>query len=142
MKRMKVGSLRLAAAGVIVAGAAALPLAASAQTIEDCANASPSDVSCQNPTTTAAPTTTPGSSAPATTAVVPTTTAAPDPSVAPTVVDREPDAIVLNSTVAADDTDSLAFTGGDAAGLAAMGAGAVALGGVLVLARRRRDQKD
>ena len=54
-------------------------------------------------------------------------------------VDRQATATVLNST-ATNDSDELAFTGGDAAGLAALGAGALALGGGIMLVRRRRTE--
>lgn len=141
MKTTKVGSLRFLAAGIIAAGAVALPLATSAAAQDNgCADASPSELTCENTTTTTmqeTTTTTEADKAPAT--VAPTTTAAPEKAVENEQVSREKTATVLNST-ATNDSDELAFTGGDAAGLAALGAGALALGGGMMLVRRRRSE--
>lgn len=138
MKTSKVGSLRFLAAGIIAAGAVVLPLATSASAQDNCEDASPSVLNCENTTTTTVveSTTTTPPKAPVTEA--PTTTAAPA-AVENESVNREATATVLNST-ATSDADELAFTGGDAAGLATLGAGALALGGGILLVRRRRSE--
>jgi len=141
MKTTKVGSLRFLAAGIIAAGAVALPLAATASAQDNnCADASPSDLTCENTTTTMLVTTTTEASTGPTT-VVESTTTLPEKAaeVENVTVDRQATATVLNST-ATNDSDELAFTGGDAAGLAALGAGALALGGGIMLVRRRRTE--
>ena len=142
MKTTKVSSLRFLAAGIIAAGAVALPLATSASAQDNCADASPSDLTCENTTTTTAVTTTteaPAASVAPTTVVQTTTTVKAPTGVENVEVNREQTATVLNST-ATNDADELAFTGGDAAGLAALGAGALALGAGMMLVRRRRNE--
>ena len=107
------GSLRLITAGLVAAGGTFVPVAlAGAQA--NCATASPSDTSCVPPVTQ--PVVVEG-------AALNAAAAAPAAAVAAEPVS----------------TDQLAFTGSDSAQLAAIGAGALALGaGSMVISRRRR----